>query len=125
MRFGPRPIAIALSSITISAVTGMIGSAVLLKYNVDLGRIDIGNALLAGIAGGFFFASIQLLLRFSLICLLSSILSPIWSVITGMDEMEHVNGPENGTGRSHSHSNGSRRDDPESNADMQNLPGRD
>ena len=121
--FDSKLIATVIPSFIISALTGVIGSAVLLKHHVDLGGIDIKNALLAGGIAGFIFAIAGWVFHLSPFCLLSSILSPIWLAI--MDQWEHVKRTENGTDRSHSHSYGSGGDDPEIIAEMQNLPGRD
>ena len=107
-----------------STVIGLIGSSVLLYCRVDLGGIDISNASIAGFFGGLLLI-VPALVGFRFFpLLLSFIISSIWSEIMRGIKWIHINLTKTWMHRSHSHSYGSREDDPEIITELQIPPGR-
>jgi len=103
-------------------VAGLIGSAVLLHYHVDLDGIDISQGSFVAFFGGSIFFGIAVVLTIfgcSFMVFLSLIFWPTRVVIMAGVERVRAKWTEK---RNHY---GSRGDDPEINAELQNLPGRD
>jgi len=128
-------VSIAIGFLFFPPISGLIGSAVLLHHHIDLGGIDISHGIWVGLAGGFSLLVLggitvvwlSVFFNFSLIPLLVSvlsfILSPIWLAMMGVQWVKEK-WTKDWTDRSHLYS-GSRGDDPEIIAQLQNLPGRD
>ncbi|KAF8815645.1 hypothetical protein BYT27DRAFT_7333860 [Phlegmacium glaucopus] len=111
----------------LSTLSGTIGCAVLLHLHVDLGGIDVLHATRAGALGGAILGPGSIfVVPWVISAVMFLIFSPAWLAISMGAQWVVIRSSETRTYGSHSHSYcycyGTRGDDPEINAELENLP---
>ncbi|KAF8809237.1 hypothetical protein BYT27DRAFT_7210234 [Phlegmacium glaucopus] len=111
----------------LSTLSGTIGCAVLLHRHVDLGGIDVLHATRAGALGGAILGPGSIFVApWVISAVMFLIFSPAWLAISMGAQWAVIRSNETWTDRSHSYSYcycyGTRGDDPEINAELENLP---